>query len=340
MAFNVLNVGFPGTVATPYSNRQNWQSNGDTNDIFYHIGTNFGTAAWVNPLTTPFVSFVGTEGSINIVSNGEFLVDHSTAKGSPGANFSSNTQAQTIARFNFTDLVVRLTGIQISTYSSTTTTATSVSLQGSVDGTNWITLDNIPNISMFSSQSWDAFELIPASGAQQRYYQAVRLRWTALNQQSWGSVNEIKLYGDIKRTDGGIADRTPIPTTFASLGNVDVEDAVVGDSLRWFEGGVQPLQKTIYRVSRQTMTGDIALGDEQMTDNFFVLDPNGAARNFDLPVTPTKNQYFRVRSLDNSFEIRIREAAVTQATIGGAGGPGLTQADMWYDGTQWSIITY
>lgn len=336
MAFNVLNIGFAGTISTPFVERQNWVSNGDTNDIFYYIGTNFGQSAWSNPLSGSFVSFVGTEGNVDI-TDGNPLVDNSVA--SRNFSYSSNTNDTTIARFNFNDCLVRPTGIQMSWYGSSSVTATSISLQGSIDGSTWITLDNIPNQSYGNSQVWDTFET-GASG-NQRFFEAIRVQWTATVQQGWGSVNEIKLYGDIKRTDGGQAARASIPQTFASLGNVDIDNAVPGDALRWFNGKILPLQKTIYRTQRiDPMTGDLTMGDTQMTNNYYILNPNGTTRNFDLPTTPTKNQYFRVRSLDNAFEIRIREAAVTQATIGGAGGPGLTQADMWYDGSTWHIITY
>jgi len=57
MAVNIVNIGFKGTYPSSTADRTGYVSDLDTNDVFYFLGTNYGTTAWSNPPGTSHLTF-------------------------------------------------------------------------------------------------------------------------------------------------------------------------------------------------------------------------------------------------------------------------------------------
>ncbi len=344
MAFNILNIGFDGTIDSPFADRTNFVSLGDNNDIFYYLGTNYGTSAWANPTGSEVLI-----SSSNSINSGSFdnLIDDDNNINLPLLNLASNPET-VIYTFDFANAIINPTKVDISLSSGTNTSGNNTNLrriQVSNDNSNWTQIGsdntfytgNDLNVNGIGPV-WTTFN--PSLSGYWKYFRVLLDRNNSSSPTSFIHINEIKIYGTLLRQNGN-ASKVSIPTTFASLGNVDIDTAVPGDTLVYENNQVTNVQRKIYRTTRLTMSGDISVGNTQFTPNFYVLDPGGANRNFNLPATPTTSQYFRVRNLNTSFEINIREAGTTTiATIGGPGGAGLTQADMWYDGVEWTVISY
>ena len=334
MAFNILNIGFDGTLASTFADRTNRVSEGDDNDIFYFLGTNYGTSSWSNPDGAGLLTLSGSE------FGGNNWTDNTTT--------SSGYHNSTVFDHNFTfnNVIVNIERLDYFVYAPSASSADilqEVRLEVSLDNSTWIQVA-VNSTDVLGDVNGGAGDWVSIFPNYEGYYPYMRIGFTKQIEFD-GSLSfrlgEAKAYGTLKRTDGGEAGRVTPPTTLAGLPDVLIDTPQDGDYLYWNSGVVQHRREKLYRTSRQVMTGTVAPTAEVNNEepNFYVLDPNGASRNFDLPNSPERNLYFRVRNLDNGFEINIRESAVTVATIGGAGGSGLTQADMWYDGTEWQIIT-
>ena len=335
MTFNVLNVGFDGTVSTAYVDRTGYISDGDNNDVFYYLGTNFDTTPWADPsgngqVTTSFTDFIGGA-QTSVTDNATTL---------SGAYFDDNPVFSYVT-FQFTNCVVSPSRISEHVRDGINSGHDILNrqLEGSNNGSSWTVLSTAANVAGtgFVSRWVNGYTNLDSP-----YYSYLRLRYrNEVGNSNGARLNEIKLYGRIRRLDGGTAQKVSPAATFSALPDVDLSGAQDGDVLIWDRGRVSYGREIPYRCTRFNMTGTVTTGDTQTNPNTYSVDPNGANRNFDLPVTPFTGQYFRVRNRDIAYAIAIREPGpTTVATIGGGGpGAGLTQAEMWYDGTEWQIIT-
>ena len=334
MTFNVLNIGFAGSFSSNYIERP-FTANEANEDIFYFLGTEFGTTSWSNPngngQLTVTVHAGSTSGSPTVLTD---LVDVSSVAG--------NAVTWGL-QFEFNNCVVSPTDIYIErTFGSSSDNNDVIDQvwEGSNNGTDWevIGSNNIIDAGDISQQ-WENINPNIDTG----FFKFLRFTFTTggLTGSIGLNIREMELYGALKTLDGTSVSRISPPTSIGNFPDLDLDSPQDGDYLYWDNGRILHRREKLYRTSRQVLSTDIAPsgGLNNQEPNFYVLDPGGASRNFDLPANPITGLFYRVRNLDTVFEINIREAAVTVATIGGAGGAGLTQADMWYDGTEWSIIT-
>lgn len=333
MAFNILNIGFSGDVASTFADRSTYVDENDNGDIFYYIGTNFGTSAWSNPTSTPFLSITNTGLQPASINN---LTDDNQTTRLAG---NSNSGLSMVFNLNFTDVIVQPTLIQLA-YVNTASGSpgySNVFFDGSNDGSTWTELIDIADFSA-DANSASGIWLPPETITDLRFWTNLRLRWTTTNSASSNNFSSLLIYGNIKRTDGGTASRVSLPQTINELPDVVINSAQDGDYLEWAGGVVRSKREKLYETVRTT--NSVTTEEAQYLPNFYIITPS-TAENFDLPPNPIAGQFFRVRNLDNLFQIDIREPGPTVvASIGGAGGPGLTQADCYYDGTEWTIITY
>jgi len=334
LAFNILNIGYDGTVSSTYAERDIFTANEGTDDLIYFLGTSFGEGSFSNPSGSEIT--LSTVGSV--VNSPTILTDR-VYDIATGTEYYGSTAGWGF-EMEFTNCAVSPTRIDIYRQfgaSSTSFDIVSQVWQGSNDGVAWTFLDDGGFIdASFFSLGWNT----SYSNANVGFYKFLRVLFTSGGGYGVNGMRleEIEMYGKVKRTDGGEASRISLPTTITELPDVDLDTPADGDYLEWVGGVVRNTREKLYETVRTT--NNVVLADNQFLPNFYIITPSNT-RTVDLPNTPVIGQYFRIRNLNNSFEVQIREPiAVVVATIGGVGGLGLTQADCYYDGTEWTIITY
>lgn len=334
MTFNILNIGYDGSVASTYADRTGYVSNGDNNDIFYFLGTNFGNSVWGNP-TPSKVNITGT----NIINYNNYTsLTNNDISGDAFTSISPGNSTVGRVTIEFLNIIVKVSRFDVA-YRSDQTTADNVAnnriLEASTDGVNWVTIYNAGNITIPAGNFWYN---IGNSTPTNRYFKYLRYSWNTINGSGFTGLKEVKLYGEIKTTNNTEASRISLPTTISQLPDVNLTSPQDGDYLTWLGGEVTNLREKLYETVRTT--NSVTTANNQFLPNFYVMTPSSTL-TFDLPPTPVVGQFFRVRNLNNLQEVQIREPGPTLiATIGGAGGPGLTQADCYYDGTEWTVIQY
>lgn len=330
MAFNILNIGYDGTVSSTFADRTGYVSNGDNNDIFYFLGTNYGTTAWSNPAAGLNLTVSGGNSGDDTT-----WVDNTTTSNSIGNGTSHNHQ------FEFDTCIVNLTRVDYYVYAPSGVSSDvlqQVRLEVSPDGVAWTQIA-VNNDDVFGDNGgqWITFDNLNYT-SYNPYFRIGFTKQIAFNNANSFRLGEVKAYGTLKRTDGGEASRTSLPQTIDQLPDIEINSPQDGDYLTWAGGVVQHTREKLYETVRTT--NNVVLADNQFLPNFYIITPS-TTRTVDLPPNPVAGQFFRIRNLNTTFEIQIREPGPTLvATIGGAGGPGLTQADCYYDGTEWTVIQY
>jgi len=332
MAFNILNIGFDGTVSSSFADRSTYINENDNGDIFYYIGTNFGTSAWVNPLNTSFVT--ATSGASPSVVNRENAtdLDNTSATRYSVADDSPVTLA---IDYQLNNLIIQPTTVQVAIASTGLSQIFSnIKFQASNTGSNWQDLITFPDTA--TGDSTFTF-LNPVNLPNADYWSYFRLVWTASNQFSNTGISNLLIYGNLKRLDGGRASKISLPRTINQLDDVIIESPNDGDYLYWDQAIAKHQREKLYETLRTT--DNVVLEDDQYLPNFYIITPS-ITRTVDLPPNPVAGQFFRIKNLNNLNQIDIREPGPTVVvSIGGTGGPGLTQADCYYDGVEWQIIS-
>lgn len=336
MAFNILNIGFDGTVESSFGDRTNYQSNGDQNDIIYFLGTNYGTSAWSNPKNSHI-----TVTTSNITSGDTaVLFDDSTPDATSGTIGNNGNGVATVV-LNFTSCIINPTRVDIAGRTSgfgSNNRILNVQVEVSKDNTNWTPLKDPEDFPQFAGILWRNFyNDTDVSG----YYKYLRFKYTnGVNNHPTVSISEIKIYGKLKRTDGGVASRVSPVTSLENLADSNITTPQEGDILYREAGFMQAEKETPYRTYREVLSNNFVISNTLFRrPNFYVLDPGGANRNVDLPSLATTGDYIRIRNLNPSFDLVIREPGpIAIQTLSTAAGS--TQADCWYDGSNWNLVTY
>ena len=326
MATNIINIGFKGTYPSSTADRTGYVTDLDFNDVFYFLGTNYGTQAWVPPATTSNLTFTNTTGSFFGPAEEEVLFDSNLT-----TYINSGGGAETItAQFNtarvqptFVQLYIDFTfpGAQVQ----------NLVLEGSNDNVVWDELTDItPTVTGSGPQVFEFPSLFASA-----YYEYLRLRVSNIN-NTGVRLTQWKVYGNLFRTDGGEASSVTPVTAVEGLPKFIPEPSGVKDGdLLFYEGGVVTNRRnTLYETERIVMTGNLVLSAEHYP-NFYILDPNGATRTVDLPASPLESQFIRIKTLDPLFTININDGG-TVATLDSS----TLMIEAYYDETDWVILNY
>ena len=348
---NLLNIGFDGTFASslvdlPYQGVE-------LEGIINHLGRNYGTSGtYTNAHVGGQITVTATNMTASAYSPSD-MVNH-TAVDSGGFYYTFTTSPLYFT-VEFTDVVVQPSRVRMffdwgSNSSAYDMLPTDLELYGSTDGSTYIKLDDgnsaeVESETVAAWADWTAeSNLTDELNTQTRFWKYIRIQHAG-PAAAWSTTGvyfkEFEIYGKLYRLDGGNAGGSQTPVfDLDSVSNANLSGKQDGDYLSWQQGGLYPLRPRFLISTRQSMTGTVTVNSNHDT-NFYILNPNGADRNVDLPTSPIAGVYYRIRNLNNTFELNIRESGPTTiATIGGAGGAGLTQAEVWWDGTEWQVITY
>lgn len=331
MTFNILNIGFKGTVASSVADRSGYISNGDENDIFYYLGSNYGTSNWINPHTLGEITVSGPDFGSAVT-----MVDNSNT--STGYNNSSTR----VFKAEFLNSIISPTRVDYFAHFPINNgfyNFSSIRAEVSNDDINWTEIGSSSGFAGGGSAGNTWRNIVNDLDIDFFKYLRVRLFGASGGANSAiPRIGEVKVYGDVKRIDGQEASQISLPRTLEQLADVEINNPLDGDYLYWTGGGVRHQREKLYETVRTT--DNVILEDNQYLPNFYIITPT-TTHTVDLPPNPSIGQFFRIRNLDNIFEVQIREPGPTiVSTIGGSGGIGLTQADCYYDGTEWSIIQY
>ena len=168
-----------------------YQSNGDTNGVFYAIGTNFGRESWTNPHTSGRIVVTARN-----LANGsvEMAVDRAASNLLNSSSPSDNW-------FSF-DLgagrSLQLTQYSYRARNDSADLPTGWDLQGSNDGSAWTAIETRTGLS-FTASSWQTFTLATQSDPY-RYFRLARHGADADGANYFG-LGELELYGDLDRED-------------------------------------------------------------------------------------------------------------------------------------------
>lgn len=341
MATNIVNIGFKGTYPSSTADRTGYVSDGDNNDIFYFMGTNYGTQAWANPegtarLTTTHTGLASSYDDLSRPTDNQSPANASGGGGQPG--ISPNASSQATLTFNFLTCKVRPTRVDVSTYSlgngAPAYAHNNRQVQVSNNGSTWITLNNAGNASLSNAvEWWNVFD----DNSVEEYYQYVRYVWTVGTQGfSWQSLGEVKIYGDLFRTDGGTGSFVTPVNTIEQLPKYVDNNLQHGDLLYYAGGTVTSRRRLLYNTSRLTMTGTLAISAEYFP-NFYILNPDGSPRNVDLPASPLDETFLRFKTLDGTNAITIRESGPTTIATLNTTTPVI---DLYYSNSTWTVVNY
>jgi hypothetical protein len=161
-----------------------FSADGDSNGVFYYIGTALGTTAWNNPAGSSVIitpSSVGS-GSTN------------TLTGRTPSDFWTNNSAGSSIIFSIGTHTLNLNHYTLQTRGSDSGYyPTSWAIQGSNDGSTWTTLDNQTNYTGFDGTAqWKDFSVTPSTS-----YSYFRIVSTGndSNGSSYLCLGQIELYG-------------------------------------------------------------------------------------------------------------------------------------------------
>jgi len=329
MAVNIVNIGFKGTYPSSTADRTGYVSDLDTNDVFYFLGTNYGTTAWSNPPGTSHLTF--TEDLAFGNGDPQEVLFDSNAPTNANDYLSNSSGTPVTMEAHFTTSRVQPTFVQLYFTFNGVTSVNNIRLQASDDGIMWEDISTSTNIS-YTATNPVIFEF-PGLNAD-KYYEYIRIICTPA--ASSAQFKEWKLYGNLFRTDAGEASQVTPITTVENLPKFIPEQTGVQDGdLLYYNGGIITNQRnTYYETERITMTGTLALSDNHFP-NFYILDPNGAIRTVTLPPTPLASQFFRIKTLDTGFAITIDDGG-TVTTLDNS----TLVTDLYWDGTEWTAINF
>jgi len=179
-----------GTSYT-YTNKT-FVSNGDNNDVFYHVGTgNLTTTVFKNP--SPEYGVTLSASSINNVIR---PLTQLIARNSSGFQFFTNDVPNSWIVFDLGDRYQ----LEVNRYSIkgevefNQYNMRSWILQGSNDSTNWVALDTRTNETAVNGPAFTSWDV--AASTYHRYF---RILQTAVNQggNHWLTMDELRLYGSL-----------------------------------------------------------------------------------------------------------------------------------------------
>ena len=302
----------------------------DGNDIFYHLGTDLGQTTFSNPNGGPYLTITENQasgGDLNL------LIDHSAT------SFQvSGVTAPYIITFQFlTGFEIDLQAFRYRWASSSSLSWKDFSWEGSNDGISWDVIYSVQDINTRNNNP-STFYYEPILDNRRDYYSYIRLNTTQIPSGSTFSATSIELYGRLRNLTTGTAGFKTPGDRFESLLNVDTYNPrlnreVVYDGLEnvWEARINQP-----WEVVNLTMTGDITLTtDDLRNPRFYILSPNGAARNITLP-PPTLNDCIKFRNLDGSFDINIFEDGNPTPVV--LSNTGKLQYEYVYDSVEWHVL--
>ena len=350
---NIVAIGFGGTFDSPYASPGARTGDLDTNYIFYYLGTNFGTAGWSNPTADVTWSQTGITGIptsfANSTDNMTIRADNSSYVRQSGAGY-----AELIMDFGGggNNIIVRPAQFNIqgsNGNSSPIYFMQNMTLEGSNDNVTYTVLASRP--AQVPSTEWGpgVFDKGWGTGMianlvfnnDPGFYRYLKWRW---NTVSGGSssvrVHQMQIWGEMKRTDGGTASQQSPVFEFQNL--LDVEDSPAdGEYLLWWDNQAIWRREAPYFCSRQALNANLQIPDFGSTSDlvtFYILTPDVASREVALPTTPSQGMHYRIKNLDLSKEILVKEGVTTVSTISTAAG--ISQCDCYYTGTTWRVIEY
>lgn len=156
----------PTPTPPPSPQTLTYVSDGDTNDLFYFIGTNLGTAGWTNPHTATLL----TIGAFNSSNSSDIAAG--TEAGPVDRSYADeNRTSNAPASYWRLQLPVGQT-IQVQTYSfkcrptgqGTASNIADLKLQGSSNGSSWTDLDTQTGLTYVDSDDWKTFT-VPGAAA-------------------------------------------------------------------------------------------------------------------------------------------------------------------------------
>jgi hypothetical protein len=328
MATNIVNIGFKGTYPSTTADRTGYVSAMDTNDIFYYLGTNYGTQSWTNPNGGPNLT-TSLSNAWSAANNANTLTDNST-----GGGVTENSNDGLIATFNFLTCKVQPTRIDVASNWNMSTSGVNWTAEASEDGINWETIVPVFNVG-FTTGGIRIHNFTPVNAT--KYYSYIRLRLSSSNSNATDIYHsEVKIYGKLFRTDGGLASYVSPVTTVEQLPKYIPDDLHDGDLLYYSGGIVTTKRRKLYETERLTMTGTLVISPK-FFPNFYILNPNGAVRNIDLPAQPLDEQFLRFKTLDPLNAISIREGGTTTIATLNTSFP---IVDLYYSNNTWSVISY
>jgi hypothetical protein len=214
----------PSPLGSPVSTRNrpssksiaaNYDFDGDTNGIFYLLGTNFRTGTWVNPATVgrlPITFNPGVNGGVGSADARE-LVDRTTTRID-----LTNTSATPYFIFDLgygRALLMNKFSYRWRADGDVAFVPKSWTVAGSNDATNWTTLLTVTNATPVSG-GWKT-DTVPAF-ASYRYF---RFQQTATaNASQFFTAGEVEIYGLFTYTED-IPPRPPYEATYASDGDAN-----------------------------------------------------------------------------------------------------------------------
>ena len=327
MTFNIINIGFDGTFGSPFANRTGYINNGDENDIFYFLGTNFGQSIWSNPNGNGQITV--TDYSLPL-SNPTRLTDNSISS----TTSPNGSAADTGFVIEFNNCKVALTRADIYQYNGDgfTRNLQNEYLEVSQDGSSWEVLNFIAGPTSISAMSGGWFNIYDSESV--GYYSHIRYRRDTLSAFLFG-FREIKYYGKILRTDNDIASSITPPTVLSDLPDTELSSLSDGDILLYQNSRAFNQQPLLYDVANVTMSSTLNLSINKFP-NYYILDPNGSNRLINLPNPVDNNQFFRIKNIDTAFNLDVDDGGGVIATIGGITNMG----DFLYNGSDWTVILY
>lgn len=323
MTFNIINIGFSGKTRSTYIDLKNYVSDGDNNDLLYWLGTEYGTAVFSQANINTKITTSGA-----IVPAGNFY-DNNTS------TFAVGSGAGTLSgQIQFNTVIVRPTRFSIFA-SFNNTGITTGTVEASVDGTTFETLDTwfpTTNVSTNLAGTWYTL-VVPQI---KKYYKSIRITIAAGSSRN---LHEVKVYGDVKRTDGGFASEITPPTALSQFPDfIPNGTPVDGDVLTWEAGVMSTGKNQTWRTLRQTLAGNVVIVGTSRP-NFLIYDTGGTNRTVTLPTGAINGQAYRIRNLSTANTITVIDPA-GPTNIVALNGTTLKLAECIFDGTSWVVTTF
>jgi hypothetical protein len=183
-----------GVGSTSYGNPtvvdRTYVSDGDTNGVFFYLGTVHNTVSWINPVTNGRVSFSNNSGAL-VSGSFPLLTDRTT-----GTVLGSNTVGSWI-QVDLRTYELRCNRYSIRNITATTTNLRNWQFQGSKDAITWVTLDAQTNNTTISvASTWYNFNVNNVG-----FYRYFRIQSTGKDSSGssdYVALGELELYGKLR----------------------------------------------------------------------------------------------------------------------------------------------
>lgn len=291
ISLNSVQASNVSTVHLPYVGGSN------RIDILHQLGTSLGTAAFSNPSGSD-IAITLDAGTIN-TGTLPLLTDRTAGSGALTFTAAPTIKIEFLNNFE----------IDVSTYQLRTSTNSDYwedfRVEVSNDDVTWTEIDRQASVAAPPGTN-DFFEYHCSN--RYGFYKYIRFR--CLTMIGDGALTDLFIYGKLRNLTTGVAGTRASIGTMKDFPDIDAARSNLDNRIFIYDGTTWELQpNTPWKVLKRVLSDSLYI-DSGYEPTFYVVSPNGAARDIFLPDAQIRDT-IRIKNLDGAFDLSVHEFDVT-----------------------------